>query len=307
MRNYISANEFSFNGIVMLVLATIFAGIVLGLLLGFVGQFFFLVGIFPALVGIAGGYVLAQAIKKFKMPNKAVAILMGILMGVMIYGSYTYFDYLQFQNQLYDAMVTFGDPTLYIFKDMDKATLTNFLLQETTGSTGLIGYWKSTVNAGISIISMGGMGSNFPFNPLWSTLYLISEFLLIAGFAIQGAWEQVNRSFCSRCREWYDKGKELALFEMEDENKVINAIEHDRYDELKEIMPIEVSKLPCLILKAHSCLKCHNETPLLELSRLTVGDKGERRYKRRFRGLITSSQLNELEDKLESESNREPA
>ena len=49
MRNYISANEFSFNGIVMLVLATIFAGIVLGLLLVFVGQFFFLVGIFPAL------------------------------------------------------------------------------------------------------------------------------------------------------------------------------------------------------------------------------------------------------------------
>lgn len=300
MRNYISANEFSFNGIVMLVLATIFAGIVLGLLLGFVGQFFFLVGIFPALVGIAGGYVLAQAIKKFKMPNKAVAILIGTLMAVMIYGSYTYFDYLQFQNQLYDAMVTFGDPTLYIFKDMDKATLTNFLLQETTGSTGLIGYWKSTVNAGISIISMGGMGSNFPFNPLWSTLYLISEFLLIAGFAIKGAWERVNRPFCSGCEAWYDEGKYLASFEMQDEDKVINAIERDRFDDLKNLMRAELSKPPCLVLKVHLCLNCHNENPLLELSRLTVGDKGIPKYKRCLRGLITSSQLSELEDKLRS-------
>ena len=306
MRNYISANEFSFNGIVMLVLATIFAGIVLGLLLGFVGQFFFLVGIFPALVGIAGGYVLAQAIKKFKMPNKAVAILMGILMGVMIYGSYTYFDYLQFQNYIYEALMFSDNSIPIVFEDMDKASLMASFLYDTTGSTGFIGFWKFTADAGINIVP-GGMGSGFSLNPFWSTLYLITEFLLIVGFAIQGAWEQVNRSFCSRCREWYDKGKELALFEMEDENKVINAIEHDRYDELKEIMPIEVIKIPCLILKAHSCLKCHNETPLLELSRLTVGDKGERRYKRRFRGLITSSQLNELEDKLESESNREPA
>jgi hypothetical protein len=111
MRNYISANEFSFNGFVILVLATILAGIVLGLLLGFVGQFFFLVGIFPALIGIAGGYVLAWVIKKFKMPNKAVAILIGTLMAVMIYGVYTYFDYLQFQNYIYEALM-FSDNSI---------------------------------------------------------------------------------------------------------------------------------------------------------------------------------------------------
>jgi len=306
MRNYISANEFSFNGFVILVLATILAGIVLGLLLGFVGQFFFLVGIFPALIGIAGGYVLAWVIKKFKMPNKAVAILIGTLMAVMIYGVYTYFDYIQTQNYLYEALMFSDDSIPIIFEDMDKASLMTTFLYDTTGSTGFIGFWKFTADAGINIVP-GGMGSGFSLNPFWSTLYLISEFFIIVCFAVQGAWEQVNRSFCSSCGDWYDKGEQLALFEMEDENKVINAIEHDRYDELKEIMPIEVSKLPCLILKAHSCLKCHNETPLLELSRLTVGDKGLHKYKRRFRGLITSSQLNELEDKLESESNREPA
>jgi hypothetical protein len=77
------------------------------------------------------------------------------------------------------------------------------------------------------------------------------------------------------------RGKYLASFEMQDEDKVINAIERDRFDDLKKnLMRAELSKPPCLVLKVHLCLNCHNENPLLELSRLTVGDKGIPKYKR---------------------------
>lgn len=81
---------------------TLIGGIVIGGCIAILGRVFYLIIVFPLLMGLAGGVLAAANVLRFNIKQYWTAALIGLAVGALIYGSYRYIDYLLFVRQLSD-------------------------------------------------------------------------------------------------------------------------------------------------------------------------------------------------------------
>ena len=109
-QNSLSNQPKSSLSILSLIARTLVGGIVIGGVIAVAGQIIYLIIVFPLIMGVSGGVVAAVNVSRLGIRRRGVAALVGIMLGLLIYGSYRYIDYLLFIRHLTDTTsISFAD------------------------------------------------------------------------------------------------------------------------------------------------------------------------------------------------------
>lgn len=196
----------------LLVLAVV-SGIVVGGILWAVDHYlsFYLVFAFPLLAGAIAGGVLVQAIKSTRMQNPMMAALIGIVAGVVMYGTYHgAFYYISFRNDfirsLYSEDYPGKSPT-----DTQLDEYMNTGLMRLVQDTGLIGYLKYTASLGFTITRTSGSSTStgIEIKDTGAYIYWAVEVLLASLTAGALARNAAKDPFDENANAWFETRQQV--------------------------------------------------------------------------------------------------
>ena len=87
MRNYQPSNIAPSQGVAILAASSLVSGVAIGGATAFIGKFIYFIVLFPLAMGFATGSVLGFAVKKGKIRSPIAALGLGLLGGLVTYGS----------------------------------------------------------------------------------------------------------------------------------------------------------------------------------------------------------------------------
>ncbi len=162
-----------FNFVAIMIL-TVLAGLILGIAFAVIGSFFYIVFIFPLIMGFAGSRILADAIQRAKIRRIYQVIFMSLLMAITIYGTYHYGRYVALQVQTSIKMFSglsaaTEDKSLKVAK-----VVVDYALVQETGYPGFVGYMLFRAKEGISIGRIY-YSSRLNLGPILTWFYWILE------------------------------------------------------------------------------------------------------------------------------------
>jgi len=286
MQPYQPSNQVPLTGMLLLAAAAIFGGAAIGVAVHFAGKLVYLIIVFPLLMGIAAGFLLAQAIKLGKVRNPTIAVLFAVLAAVMVYGSYWAAEYFGFR----------ADIRTYINEEygpQDQADIDAFidevLIEETT-MPGFTGFFRLSSMEGVTLSRVGsGSGDGINLGEVGSYIYYLIELIIILVAALGPARRAARQPFCETCEVWYGKEQYLGSFPLDQTAGVIGLLENGQFSDLGgRIGPM---LLPGLSLFTRVCETCRATNTHVALKRITVNRKGQKEIKVLKEGLISSSQL----------------
>ncbi|HEX2619737.1 MAG TPA: hypothetical protein VHL11_06310, partial [Phototrophicaceae bacterium] len=149
MTPYRSSGRAPILGVILLLLLTVIGGVAIGAVAYFISKFIYLIVLFPLVMIALGGGIISFAVKRGKIRSRPITLIFGVLMAVLIYGSFRIGEYLGFQEDLYNmAVEEVGSDN---FSRDDLIQFMDDQLEEETGDTGFIGFTKYSAQQGIDI------------------------------------------------------------------------------------------------------------------------------------------------------------
>ncbi|MFO0877968.1 MAG: hypothetical protein U0840_11495 [Gemmataceae bacterium] len=162
-------------GLPLVVGSLVVTGVVLGWLASFLGQWIYLIVIFPGAMGFALFFAGLFGAKIGKLRNMALAVLLGFFAGAITLGTMHYCDY----------------------------------LRDVPPQPSFLAYLHHAATEGISI-GRGGSGFNIGYVGTW--IYWVLEYLAVSILAFLGIAVQVAEPFCRPCNRWMET-RELGRLE----------------------------------------------------------------------------------------------
>lgn len=203
-------------------LFAILGGIVFGVITRYISNYFWLLILFPIIVGFIAGFFYALGIEVFRVRSAGAVVVAGLLMGLFIYLTSFYLQYLEFMESLREFMAGYDDPIL----------LDHDLFHMNAQKGEELGFWdylRLRADEGFSIGKIGRRG--IPVSGVFAWLYWLIEAGL-SGFVIAGAGLGVrNRPFCEKCQDWYQSGTLLGSVAPEQMPAFGQAIEQGNYEQ----------------------------------------------------------------------------
>jgi hypothetical protein len=232
------------------------AAVILGGIAGFIAQWFYLIIVFPAVVGFGlfGAGWLANYVAK--MRNIPVAFLAGLYASCVAMGTMHYVEY---RNTIEKVVREARE---------NKGTLPPGG-EEAVRSISFPQYMNLAAKAGVTIGRRGG-GLNLGYWGSW--IYWTVELVGVAVLALIGTVGGAAQPFCSRCGSWKDDATLGHL--TGDPERAKDALEKGKIDALAEHEP-DRSRGHLRLSMPH-CKTCRHRSPIdLKLERVTKNDKGE--------------------------------
>src|SRR5258708_1769631 len=130
----------NFNGTLLATLLTLVGGVIIGIVVGFVAQIFYLIILYPILICIAGFVVIGSAVSVGRVRGSFAGWTLGLLLGLTICVTYRYTDY-AFARQAFSQQ----------FPGQNIDTL----LERETQQTGVVGHMILTGRGGQDIRAHG--------------------------------------------------------------------------------------------------------------------------------------------------------
>ena len=203
MREYRPSKHFAPYGLIVLLLAAFVGGAVIGGIVFAVDHYIiYLIVVFPFIIGAMGGFVMPLAVALGKVRNPMLAALFGLLIAVVLYGTYRYADYrIGFKDDLNDEIEQeFGER----LDDEELQVLEDLILTEETGSTGFTGYIKLYAQEGITVTSTrSSSDSGLTLKGILAYLYWIVEFGIIAVISLVMAMNRAEQPFSEEAGQWF--------------------------------------------------------------------------------------------------------
>jgi hypothetical protein len=163
-------------GVLVLFGMTLPVAILCGFLLSFIGQWFYLILIFPAVAAlgvVAAGF---GGVQVGKVHSPAIAGLVGLLAGAVVMLAMHYFDYQRFLGLLQAQAPGAPAPGLFQFVDL-------------------------RAHAGVVIAGKGG-GKGMNLGYVGSYIYFAVEFLVALGICTAALYSFAHAPFCTDCNTW---------------------------------------------------------------------------------------------------------
>jgi hypothetical protein len=206
----------------VVMLFAILGGILFGILVRFISNYFWLIVLFPIIVGFVAGIIYAQGIRIFRVRSAIAAALAGMLMGLLIYLTSYYLQYREFMELLREFIASYDDPLL-LEHDL-------FHLGAPEGEELTFWHYMNLEAAeGFSIGRGGRRGIQVSGIFVW--LYWIFE-VGLTGLIIGGSGvEMCKRPFCEKCQDWYQSAKLLGSVAPEQMPAFGQAIEQGNYEQ----------------------------------------------------------------------------
>ena len=181
-------------------LILLIGGGLLGMIVGLVGSFLYLAILFPIGMGFAASLVACPAARTARVRRNEHILLVFVLAGLVVYGSFHYGRYLMFQlgsrMELASSVAERGSDV-----KIDARTarvITDYALKEETGHTGFPGYMLYRAKIGISI------GKFYSENRLQLTgllawMYWAAELGLVLYIVKGGVKDYGKAPYCEAC------------------------------------------------------------------------------------------------------------
>jgi hypothetical protein len=312
MREYKPSNLLAPQGIVFLIVAAIAGGVAIGLITYFVSTLIYLIVLFPIIMGLLAGSIISGAVILGKVRNPMIAMLFGVLIAVVLYGTYRYAEYEfgfrddareEFLQVLRDTADSNGivatDEELEALLDevVQGEAVGDYLLREETGSTGIVGFVKLSAQEGVTITSTRSTSPNETGLTLKDTvayIYWLVEFAVIAGIAMSMARSRATTPFSEETREWYGKGEYLGTVPPQAVQPLIELLQQGNYGQAAQHINRGGNRpVPRTDVMVQRC-SSPTADMLLLVNNVTQGRNGEQRSAIK-KGLISPSEFDTIE------------
>jgi len=248
MKSYKPSNITPPEGVKNLTIVAIATGIIGGGIVGFISQFFYLILLFPIVMGGVAGTAIAMTVRVSKVRNPILAALFGSLTALITYASMNYVQYMTFKQELRKEIIAESGKS----DDAKIDRLTNDVLKEATGDTGFVGYIKFLAQQGINRVDRSGEGSKSNEDTTW--IYWMIELAIIDGIAMHFAFAAARVLFCEEGNDWYADRTWSGCVELSHKDEFLGLLKSENYTQAsKLVLPQEALGLPRLDLYLQSC------------------------------------------------------
>jgi hypothetical protein len=279
-------------GLLLLAAAVLVGGAVIGVAVSFLSNFVYLILVFPMGMGLAGGALLAAAVRAGKVRSPVAAMVAGVLLALVIYGSLWTTDYLQLRTNEVDSFLA-ETPTVERAKV--EQLFDQFLITE-TGQSGFLGYVLLQDQAGVSIGRVGSADNNsFNLGSTFSWVYWALELALILWFCITNGRKPAYEPFCEDCNTWFAKPNLAGTLGVSRQKEALGLIESSNFLKLGEEMQ-QNPAVPNLGFYLAICPQtCANSEAFFAVRLQKRDSRGNVTTKDIARGMISPIQLADLQ------------
>ena len=223
MKPYSALNHLPISGMIVLIAGSVITGLALGALAYFISNLFYLVVIFPVLVGFAGA-ILYQSVAFFsKVRHTWLPALIGCATGVLIAAAFYMTPYLRVRHDYVAAFqAEYGTDALTASEAFDT------VLTYETGSSGFWGFMKFRAAEGdqytnyLVVNSLPVSEFSFTLQSTWAWLYWMLEVIL---FALPLTWigvEAGKGDFNLSANDWYAPlAKQIGSVSLENKEELL--------------------------------------------------------------------------------------
>lgn len=213
MQPYVPSNRVPVIGYLALVIAALAGGLAVGALTYFVSRQFYLVILFPLIIGALAGACIYGGVQLGRVRSPLIAMLFGVLAALATYGTYHYLTYaIGFYGDLQDEFKAQFDLEL---SDEDAQELGDTILQEETGATGIFAYMELTARDGITFSDAGRPTTQTDPTikgvAVW--IYWGIELLLIAGVAAGIGRLRAREPYSESGQKWFTHSTVVGLLD----------------------------------------------------------------------------------------------
>jgi hypothetical protein len=246
MRPYRASNRAPFGSILMLLIIALVVGAILGGILFAIEYFtsFYLVLMFPLLAGFLAGGALALGVNSGKVRSPLLAILFGLIAGVVILTTYHVASYyIDFRGDVRTELGKQGEPPT-------EAELDQFIDQRLTreyGEGGIMGYLRLVADEGFTITRTASVSANpieLQGDAVW--IYWGVEMLVAAIAAAVAARGAAVQPFDEKSEQWYEPAVLIGKASKKVRKELVNAFKEGRYSDAGRLMTRGDIKYPAL-------------------------------------------------------------
>ncbi|MBI5365969.1 MAG: hypothetical protein HZA54_02935 [Planctomycetes bacterium] len=180
--------------------AALLVALLLGAAMSFVGQWLYLILLFPAIAGGLIGAVGHAAVDRAQVRHRFLAATLLFFIGLLGYAAYQVGEYQLLLHRMRTGLAADG-----VTDPKEQAETIDEFFREKYAATGFAGYLRLAAAAGVTISrsrSQSRKDSGPTLTGLGWWLYVGVEALIVAGMAAGIAWGAAARPFCEPCSAW---------------------------------------------------------------------------------------------------------
>jgi hypothetical protein len=279
VRPYAPDGGTTMPGIMMLVGALVVTGAVLGFIAHFIAQAFYLILVFPVLIGLGIGAVGVRMVKAGRVRNPWIGGIAGFLGGALAMFMMHYFDQQKFRDEAIETQPGFAQ-VLEMSQEERQEFFGELEPHERDGAMRAIraaesvpGFLELQAHYGVTIGKPGRSGeSGINLGYAGSYIYWLIELLVVAGITYAMVRSATREPFCADCEQWKSP-KVLGFFGAEPALATA-AVQSGDLAKIGRSSPTQ--EITNVRLTAHACDGCVDKGEAdLKLELLTTDKEGK--------------------------------
>ncbi|MFM7602719.1 MAG: hypothetical protein ACKO7R_16235 [Pseudanabaena sp.] len=300
MRTYQPSNIAPSQGVAILAISSLVSGAAIGGATAFISKFIYFIVLFPIAMGFVSGAAMGFAVKKGKIRNPITALGLGILGGLVTYGSLMYGQYINFQNEVETTL-----ERKYNVTDKNQANeQINNLLQQETGSSGFVGFVKMSAKEGITI---SRRGSSFEIKDNFAYLLWLIELGIVGFLAASIPFKSANEPFNEQANEWYGEKQWVGSATEESKEELIRLLNMDDISGAAALLSSQTDlPTPRIDVYSQSSAGVAFSDSVITVSYISTNAKKQQESKDLLTGLVSESQRSLLVPQISTSTSETP-
>ncbi len=300
MRTYQPSNIAPSQGVAILALSSLVSGAAIGGATAFISKFIYFIVLFPIGMGFATGAVMGFAVKKGKIRNPITALGLGVLGGLVTYGSLMYGQYINFQKEVETTIERDYGVT---DKNQAREQINGFLRQE-TGSSGFVGFLKMSAKEGITI---SRRGSSFQIKDNFAYFLWLIELGIVGFLAASMPFKSANEPFNEEANEWYGEKQWVGSATDESKDQLISLLNMDDMSGAAALLSSQTDlPTPRIDVYSQSCAGVPFSDSVVTVSYVSTNAKKQLEFKELLTGLVSESQRSQLVPQISTATSETP-
>jgi len=284
MRTYQPSNIAPSQGVTILAISSLVSGAAIGGATAFISKFIYFIVLFPMAMGFASGAVMGFAVKKGKIRNPITALSLGVLGGLVTYGSLMYGQYINFKQEVETTMEREYNVT---DKNQAKEQI-NVILQQETGSSGFVGFLKMSAKEGTSI-SRGS--SKVKLNDTFTYLLWLIELGIVGFLAASMPFKSASEPFNEEANEWYGEKQWVGSTTEESKDELMRLLNMDDMAGASALLSSQTDlPTPRIDVYSQSCAGIAFSDSVITVSYVSTNAKKQQESQDLLTGLVSESQ-----------------
>jgi hypothetical protein len=281
---YRPSNSITPTGLFMLALASV------------VANYFWFIIVFPVIFGFLGGGLLVEVIKGRNIHQKTLLTIAGVAMGVMIFATMKYGEYLVFYAEFRDFL-----QNEYNIADTGaQARLIDEWLVQETNFSGLPGYMVVKSTVGVSIGKFYD-ADQFTLSPLLTWIYWLAEIIMMSTVAVFCARSAASQPFCAACRRPYNGGVRIGELNEVAGQQFLTELAAGQFRAAGALLHQSVVSSPGYDVYVQSCLQPDRHPSLFAVQYVRDDHQGKLLSTNVLEGLIPADALRTIRNAADGE------